>query len=272
MSSGGVTTAPALNAATTTTTASATAVSTTTPNTSALQPTNLNVNTTPIMNSSSVTNHGAAPIAGAKRPLGVITESIALSGKNATNTPTSINSEITSNRKNDAVLDGPLVVNTIGATATHHSAISNSTAAAPTNTHHQTSGGGHYHHNNNTSNHHSNNHHTTSVSTTAATGKSSNNHTSGSSASSSKTTTNARTRNADDPHIGKYRLIKTIGKGNFAKVKLAKHELIGKEVAIKIIDKTQLNQGSLQKLFREVKIMKCLDHPNIGNLFVCSVF
>jgi MAP/microtubule affinity-regulating kinase len=73
-----------------------------------------------------------------------------------------------------------------------------------------------------------------------------------------------RTRNADDPHIGKYRLIKTIGKGNFAKVKLAKHELIGKEVAIKIIDKTQLNQGSLQKLFREVKIMKCLDHPNIG--------
>jgi MAP/microtubule affinity-regulating kinase len=39
-----------------------------------------------------------------------------------------------------------------------------------------------------------------------------------------------RTRNADEPHIGKYRLIKTIGKGNFAKVKLAKHELIGKEV------------------------------------------
>ena len=37
-------------------------------------------------------------------------------------------------------------------------------------------------------------------------------------------------RNDDAPHIGKYRLIKTIGKGNFAKVKLAKHELIGKEV------------------------------------------
>ncbi len=41
-----------------------------------------------------------------------------------------------------------------------------------------------------------------------------------------------RTRNADEPHIGKYRLIKTIGKGNFAKVKLAKHELIGKEVSV----------------------------------------
>lgn len=55
-----------------------------------------------------------------------------------------------------------------------------------------------------------------------------------------------------DEHIGKYRLLKTIGKGNFAKVKLAKHVPTGKEVAIKIIDKTQLNPGSLQKLFREV--------------------
>lgn len=35
-------------------------------------------------------------------------------------------------------------------------------------------------------------------------------------------------------------------------------------MAIKIIDKTQLNPGSLQKLFREVRIMKMLDHPNIG--------
>ncbi|KAL7646438.1 UNVERIFIED_CONTAM: hypothetical protein RMT77_003351 [Armadillidium vulgare] len=67
--------------------------------------------------------------------------------------------------------------------------------------------------------------------------------------------------------IGKYRLMKTIGKGNFAKVKLAKHIPTGKEVAIKIIDKTQLNPNSLQKLFREVRIMKILDHPNIVKLF-----
>jgi len=74
-------------------------------------------------------------------------------------------------------------------------------------------------------------------------------------------------RTSEEPHIGKYRLLKTIGKGNFAKVKLAKHIPTGKEVAIKIIDKTQLNQGSLQKLFREVRIMKILDHPNIVKLF-----
>ncbi|XP_073792061.1 serine/threonine-protein kinase MARK2 isoform X32 [Danio rerio] len=71
----------------------------------------------------------------------------------------------------------------------------------------------------------------------------------------------------EQPHIGCYRLLKTIGKGNFAKVKLAKHILTGKEVAVKIIDKTQLNSSSLQKLFREVRIMKLLNHPNIVKLF-----
>ncbi|XP_028420495.1 serine/threonine-protein kinase MARK2 isoform X12 [Perca flavescens] len=77
----------------------------------------------------------------------------------------------------------------------------------------------------------------------------------------------ATTTTDDQPHIGNYRLLKTIGKGNFAKVKLARHVLTGKEVAVKIIDKTQLNSSSLQKLFREVRIMKMLNHPNIVKLF-----
>ncbi|ODN05672.1 MAP/microtubule affinity-regulating kinase 3 [Orchesella cincta] len=88
-----------------------------------------------------------------------------------------------------------------------------------------------------------------------------------SSTSSSRNVSSSRSRTSEEPHIGKYRLLKTIGKGNFAKVKLAKHLPTGKEVAIKIIDKTQLNPGSLQKLFREVRIMKMLDHPNIVKLF-----
>ncbi|KAK5622757.1 MAP/microtubule affinity-regulating kinase 3 [Crenichthys baileyi] len=71
----------------------------------------------------------------------------------------------------------------------------------------------------------------------------------------------------DSPHVGNYRLLKTIGKGNFAKVKLARHVPTGREVAIKIIDKTQLNPTSLQKLLREVRIMKILNHPNIVKLF-----
>uniref|UniRef100_A0A8C4PYW0 non-specific serine/threonine protein kinase n=1 Tax=Eptatretus burgeri TaxID=7764 RepID=A0A8C4PYW0_EPTBU len=59
------------------------------------------------------------------------------------------------------------------------------------------------------------------------------------------------------PHIGNYRLLKTIGKGNFAKVKLARHILTGREVSIHFV----------VPLFREVRIMKMLNHPNIGEVF-----
>ncbi|NXE21908.1 MARK1 kinase, partial [Ardeotis kori] len=73
--------------------------------------------------------------------------------------------------------------------------------------------------------------------------------------------------NEEHPHIGNYRLLKILGKGSFGKVKLARHVLTGREVAVKIIDKTQLNPTSLQKLSREVRIMKILNHPNIVKLF-----
>lgn len=82
------------------------------------------------------------------------------------------------------------------------------------------------------------------------------------------TPTDRRRSNVDEqPHIGKYRLLKTIGKGNFAKVKLARHVLTGREVAIKVIDKKSMNPTSLTKLFREVRIMKMLHHPNVVQLF-----
>lgn len=42
------------------------------------------------------------------------------------------------------------------------------------------------------------------------------------------------------------------------------------QVAIKIIDKSQLDSGNLQKVYREVDIMKRLDHPHIIKLYqVC---
>jgi hypothetical protein len=199
------------------------------------------------------TNTNGQP--GAKRPLPIIAESVPLSNNNSDNRKLQ-------NDNTDAV--APHHQSNATASAAQHGVIFNSTTVTSTSssshhnnhhTHNTNSSTGNHHHG---SNHHSNNH-TNAPSTTKS--NSNGTHTNSNMKSSGS---NARTRNADDPHIGKYRLIKTIGKGNFAKVKLAKHELIGKEVAIKIIDKTQLNQGSLQKLFREVKIMKCLDHPNIG--------
>ncbi len=43
------------------------------------------------------------------------------------------------------------------------------------------------------------------------------------------------------------------------------------QVAIKIIDKTQLDEGNLKKVYREVQILKMLDHPNIIKLYQVSV-
>ena len=42
------------------------------------------------------------------------------------------------------------------------------------------------------------------------------------------------------------------------------------QVAIKIIDKTQLDEANLKKVFREVEILKMLDHPNIIKLYQVS--
>ena len=39
------------------------------------------------------------------------------------------------------------------------------------------------------------------------------------------------------------------------------------QVAIKIIDKTRLDDDNLRKVYREVQILKLLDHPNIIKLY-----
>ncbi|XP_049700364.2 serine/threonine-protein kinase SIK2 [Helicoverpa armigera] len=77
-----------------------------------------------------------------------------------------------------------------------------------------------------------------------------------------------RERPAKTPiRVGFYDIERTIGKGNFAVVKLARHRITKTEVAIKIIDKSQLDASNLQKVYREVDIMKRLDHPHIIKLY-----
>ncbi|KAI8775681.1 serine/threonine-protein kinase SIK2, partial [Biomphalaria glabrata] len=67
--------------------------------------------------------------------------------------------------------------------------------------------------------------------------------------------------------VGFYDIERTIGKGNFAVVKLAKHRITKTEVAIKIIDKTQLDEANLKKVYREVQIMKLISHNHIIKLY-----
>ncbi|TPP64141.1 Serine/threonine-protein kinase MARK2, partial [Fasciola gigantica] len=67
--------------------------------------------------------------------------------------------------------------------------------------------------------------------------------------------------------VGKYTILRTVGRGNFAQVKLAVHLTTGCEVAIKMIDKTSLSENCLIKLAREVRVLKSLSHPNVVRLY-----
>ncbi|KAJ1535020.1 Serine/threonine-protein kinase par-1, partial [Cladochytrium tenue] len=67
--------------------------------------------------------------------------------------------------------------------------------------------------------------------------------------------------------VGYYELGKAVGEGNFAKVRVATHALTGERVAVKIIDKARLDKSTAAKLFREVRIMKMLNHPHIIRLY-----
>ena len=61
-------------------------------------------------------------------------------------------------------------------------------------------------------------------------------------------------------------------RGNFGVVKLAEHALTKTQVAVKIIDKTRLDDVSLEHLFSEVRCMKLLKHPNIISLYEVWVY
>ncbi|KAM5281281.1 serine/threonine-protein kinase SIK1 [Ctenodactylus gundi] len=67
--------------------------------------------------------------------------------------------------------------------------------------------------------------------------------------------------------VGFYDVERTLGKGNFAVVKLARHRVTKTQVAIKIIDKTRLDSSNLEKIYREVQLMKLLNHPHIIKLY-----
>ncbi|KAI6216588.1 Protein kinase domain-containing protein [Aphelenchoides fujianensis] len=67
--------------------------------------------------------------------------------------------------------------------------------------------------------------------------------------------------------VGFYEVDSTIGKGNHAVVKLARHRITKTEVAIKIIDKRQLDPESLKKAYREIQVLKKIRHPHIIRLY-----
>ncbi|KAL8593106.1 hypothetical protein ACOMHN_018032 [Nucella lapillus] len=71
----------------------------------------------------------------------------------------------------------------------------------------------------------------------------------------------------DGKIAGLYDLEETIGRGHFAVVKLARHVFTGEKVAVKVIDKTKLDEVSRSHLFQEVRCMKLVQHPNVVRLY-----
>uniref|UniRef100_A0A8D2LEF0 non-specific serine/threonine protein kinase n=1 Tax=Varanus komodoensis TaxID=61221 RepID=A0A8D2LEF0_VARKO len=66
---------------------------------------------------------------------------------------------------------------------------------------------------------------------------------------------------------GLYDLERTLGKGHFAVVRLARHVFTGERVAVKVIDKSKLDSGAAAQLLQEVRCMKLVQHPNVVRLY-----
>jgi len=67
--------------------------------------------------------------------------------------------------------------------------------------------------------------------------------------------------------VGKYELGKTLGEGNFAKVKFAKNVDNGECVAIKILNRDHvLRHRMVEQIKREICTMKLINHPNVVKL------
>jgi serine/threonine protein kinase len=71
--------------------------------------------------------------------------------------------------------------------------------------------------------------------------------------------------------IGTYELLGTIGHGNFSICKLALNKLSNNKVAIKCIEKKSLDESHLKRIYKEIDIMKSLDHKHIIKLYQVSL-
>ncbi|XP_014474654.1 PREDICTED: serine/threonine-protein kinase par-1 [Dinoponera quadriceps] len=74
-------------------------------------------------------------------------------------------------------------------------------------------------------------------------------------------------KNYDGKIAGLYDLEETLGRGHFAVVKLARHVFTGEKVAVKVIEKSKLDEVSRAHLFQEVRCMKLVQHPNVVRLY-----
>ena len=67
-----------------------------------------------------------------------------------------------------------------------------------------------------------------------------------------------------DTFAGSYRIVGEVGSGNNGVVYLARHELLGREVALKVLRPEFANDREfIESLMKEARIAANLNHPNI---------
>ena len=64
-----------------------------------------------------------------------------------------------------------------------------------------------------------------------------------------------------------YKVGKVIGKGAFGEVRLITHRVSGNIRAVKILKKTNLDEGEKERILNEINILKAIDHPGIVNMY-----
>ncbi|ORY38830.1 Pkinase-domain-containing protein [Rhizoclosmatium globosum] len=74
-------------------------------------------------------------------------------------------------------------------------------------------------------------------------------------------------KKSSQPQFGPYLLKRTVGEGEFGKVKLSIHSKTKKEVAIKLLKKERISTAARRaKVMREISMLQALDHPYIVKL------
>lgn len=72
--------------------------------------------------------------------------------------------------------------------------------------------------------------------------------------------------------LGAYELGRTLGEGNFGKVKQARHRGSGGQFAVKILERARvLSQRADEQICREIATLKLLAHPNVVRLHEVGV-
>ncbi len=65
---------------------------------------------------------------------------------------------------------------------------------------------------------------------------------------------------------------KSLGQGTFGKVRMGIHQLTHEKVAIKILEKDKIqDQSDVERVTREIHILKIVRHPNVVQLYEVSV-